>query len=44
MKQQQSSRSAEGVAGLRAIEAEKPEGERICYDPLAKAFSPAGLE
>jgi methyltransferase (TIGR00027 family) len=43
MKQQQSSRSAEGVAGLRAIEAEKPEGERICYDPYAWAFAPAGI-
>ena len=43
MEQQQSSRSAEGVAGLRAIEAEKPEGERVCYDPFAKAFTPGGF-
>jgi methyltransferase (TIGR00027 family) len=43
MKQEQSSRSAEGVAALRAIEAQKPEAERICNDPLAWAFTPGGI-
>jgi methyltransferase (TIGR00027 family) len=43
MKQEQSSRSAEGVAALRAIEAERPEAERICYDPYARAFTPGGI-
>ena len=43
MKQEQSSRSAEGVAGLRAIESEKPESDQVCYDPYAKAFVPGGL-
>jgi methyltransferase (TIGR00027 family) len=35
MRRGQSSRSAEGVALIRAIEAGKPEGSRICHDPLA---------
>ncbi|MBA3870607.1 MAG: SAM-dependent methyltransferase, partial [Anaerolineae bacterium] len=35
MKQEQSSRSAAGVSLLRAIESQKPETERICYDPYA---------
>lgn len=38
MKENKSSRTAEGIALLRAVEAQKPEGERICYDPLARAF------
>ena len=38
MSKKQSSTSAEGVALLRAIEAQKPEGERICYDPIARAL------
>lgn len=43
MKQKQSSRSAEGVALIRAIEAQKPETERICYDPYARALIPGGI-
>src|SRR5258706_294516 len=38
MADKQSSNSAMGVALMRAIEADKPELERICYDPLARAF------
>jgi len=38
MKKNRSSSSAEGVAGLRAIESQKPEGVRICYDPYARKF------
>jgi methyltransferase (TIGR00027 family) len=38
MKQNQSSQSAAGVAFFRACEAQKPETERICYDPYASAF------
>ncbi|MFL0195064.1 class I SAM-dependent methyltransferase [Clostridium sp. WILCCON 0269] len=43
MKKNQSSRSAEGVALMRALEAQKPENERICYDPYAYAFVPDGI-
>jgi methyltransferase (TIGR00027 family) len=43
MKEQRSSRSAEGVALVRAIEAQKPEGERICYDPYARALIDGGI-
>ena len=43
MNSEQSSQSAWGVAMMRAIEAEKPEAERICYDPYARAFVP-GIE
>jgi methyltransferase (TIGR00027 family) len=43
MKEQRSSRSAEGVALVRAIEAQKPEGERICYDPYARALINGGI-
>jgi O-methyltransferase involved in polyketide biosynthesis len=43
MKKNQSSRSAEGVALLRAIEAQRPETERICYDPYASALIPGGI-
>ena len=38
MEKQRPSRSAEGVALVRAIEAQKPEGERICYDPYARGL------
>ncbi len=38
MKQSQSSTSAAGIAALRAYESERPESERICYDPYAKRF------
>ncbi len=41
MKQNQSSQSALGVALMRAIESQKPEDKRICYDPYARAFLPA---
>jgi O-methyltransferase involved in polyketide biosynthesis len=34
MTKKRSSRTAEGMALLRAIEASKPEAERICYDPI----------
>lgn len=37
------SRSAEGVALLRAIETQKPEAERICDDPYARALIPGGI-
>ncbi len=40
MKQNQSSQSALGVALFRAIESQKPEARRICYDPCARAFVP----
>jgi methyltransferase (TIGR00027 family) len=44
MRKSQSSVTADGIAVMRAIESEKPEGERICYDPYAKLFvSPAML-
>ena len=38
MEKKQSSTTAEGVALVRAIEASRPEGERICYDPLARSL------
>jgi methyltransferase (TIGR00027 family) len=40
VKKKRSSTTAEGMALLRAIEARKPESERICYDPLASALVP----
>src|SRR4051794_23734463 len=40
---QQSSQSAAGVALLRAIEAEKPEGVRICDDPYARSMANGGI-
>jgi len=40
---EKSSKSAEGVALLRSIEAEKPEGERVCYDPYAQSLIPGGI-
>jgi len=43
MEKQRPSRSAEGVALVRAIEAQKPEGERICYDPYARALIDGGM-
>ena len=36
MKEKQSSTTAEGMAIVRAIEAQKPEEARICYDPIAR--------
>jgi methyltransferase (TIGR00027 family) len=38
MKQKQSSTTAEGMALVRAIEAQKPEAARICYDPFARSL------
>ncbi|MBI1258258.1 MAG: SAM-dependent methyltransferase [Chloroflexi bacterium] len=40
---QQSSRSAEGVAAIRAIEAQKPESVRICDDGVAHLLLPGGI-
>ena len=42
MKKEKPSLSAAGVAGFRAIEAQKPETERIFYDPYAHIFVPWG--
>jgi methyltransferase (TIGR00027 family) len=39
MKQKQSSRSAAGVAGMRAVESLRPERTRIVFDPYARAFA-----
>ena len=42
MKRNQISVTAQGIAFARAYESGKPEGERICYDPLARSMmSPA---
>jgi methyltransferase (TIGR00027 family) len=38
MKENQSSITASGIAVARAVESEKPEGVRICYDPYAMKF------
>jgi methyltransferase (TIGR00027 family) len=38
-----SSKSAAGVALIRAIETEKPESERICFDPYARTFATQGI-
>ena len=38
MKENQSSITASGIAVARAVESEKPEGVRICYDPYAAKF------
>ena len=43
MKKNQSSLTAAGIAIVRALESEKPVGERICYDPFARRFAGAGL-
>ncbi len=37
------SRSAEGVAGMRAIETLKPVADRIVSDPYARALAPGGI-
>ena len=36
MRKNQSSMTAMGIAIVRGIESEKPENERICYDPYAR--------
>jgi methyltransferase (TIGR00027 family) len=42
MKKRQASVTAQGIAFARALESSKPEGERICTDPLARQLiSPA---
>lgn len=38
MKDKQSSTTAEGIALVRAIETARPEGERICCDPIARSL------
>ncbi len=38
MKKKQSSLTAQGIALVRAVESEKPENERVCYDPYARRF------
>ncbi len=38
MRQNQTSMTAIGIAITRGIESEKPEDERICYDPYARSF------
>jgi len=43
MKRNQSSLTAAGIAIVRAIESDKPAGERVCYDPYARRFVGAGL-
>jgi methyltransferase (TIGR00027 family) len=40
MRKSQTSITAMGIAVLRAVESEKPEGERICFDPYARRFLP----
>ncbi|CAG1014738.1 Putative S-adenosyl-L-methionine-dependent methyltransferase [Anaerolineales bacterium] len=39
MRKNQTSMTAIGIAIVRGIESEKPEGERICYDPYARQFT-----
>jgi methyltransferase (TIGR00027 family) len=38
MRKNQSSMTAMGIAIVRGIESEKPDGQRICYDPYARQF------
>jgi O-methyltransferase involved in polyketide biosynthesis len=38
MRKDQSSITAQGIAALRAIESDKPEGELICNDTYARLF------
>jgi methyltransferase (TIGR00027 family) len=38
VKDRQASRTAEGVALIRALESRRPKNVRICYDPLAEHF------
>ncbi|AKB42448.1 class I SAM-dependent methyltransferase [Methanosarcina vacuolata] len=45
IQERKSSKMAEGIALHRALESQKPENERICYDPYAIYFiSPETLE
>lgn len=43
MKKNQSSLTAAGIAIVRAIESEKPAGQRVCFDPYARRFVNPGL-
>jgi methyltransferase (TIGR00027 family) len=43
MRKNQTSTTAAGIAVMRAVESEKPEDERICYDPYARKFIPAWM-
>jgi O-methyltransferase involved in polyketide biosynthesis len=43
VKRNQSSLTAAGNAIVRAIESEKPAGERVCCDPYARRFVDARL-
>jgi methyltransferase (TIGR00027 family) len=43
MRKNQVSLTAVGIAMARAIESEKPAGERVCYDPYARRFVPAWM-
>jgi methyltransferase (TIGR00027 family) len=43
MRKNQSSLTAAGIAIARAVESEKPAGERICFDPYARRFVPGWM-
>jgi methyltransferase (TIGR00027 family) len=43
MRKNQSSLTAAGIAIARAVESEKPAGQRICFDPYARRFVPAWM-
>ena len=43
MRKNKVSLTAAGIAMARAIESEKPAGERVCYDPYARRFIPAWM-
>ena len=43
MRRNQTSLTAAGIAVARAIESEKPAGERVCFDPYARRFAPGWL-
>ncbi len=43
MRARQASLTAMGIAIARAVESEKSESERICYDPFARDLVPAGF-
>jgi methyltransferase (TIGR00027 family) len=43
MKKTQTSTTALGIAAMRALESEKPTGQRICYDPFARQLTTAGI-
>ena len=40
MKREGSSLTALGIAAVRALEAERKPGDRVCYDPYARSFLP----